>query len=446
MPMPAEQPAIRHRLPTKFVHRVLGFCVAWGICALLVNTWLVQGLWAPVIVASGSMAPRLLGSHRHWQCAGCGRDFNCLAESLPGAGVPVICPNCGAHNSIDAGADRPGTRVWIDQYSLTWRPITRWETVVFRNPENPGTLCVKRVVGLPGETVQLSDGNVWIDGQVARKTAAQQTAMAVPVYETPVVRRSNRELEQRWEIDARRQWSQSNGRFVHRRGSPPTGNAPIEFKDRIDWLTYRHRETFVAQGQPDVTVILDASPCDQAESRVLNPVPDLIMRCGLRASSPGLVYVRAQAGGDELVLELNVATGNGTLRHNGESRAAIAAAQFPFARRAQLDFVLADHQLQLAIDNRLLAAYSYVPTAIDDSGRSQAIAIGAKMADIEVDHLQILRDVYYLPAVSQGEQCSYQLGPKQYFVLGDNSPHSSDSRNWLQGVSASLIVGRPIAW
>ena len=41
----------------------------------------------------------------------------------------------------------------------------RWEVVVFRPPENPATVWVFRVVGLPRETVSFSEGKIVIDGQ-----------------------------------------------------------------------------------------------------------------------------------------------------------------------------------------------------------------------------------------------------------------------------------------
>ena len=39
--------------------------------------------------------------------------------------------------------------------------------VVFRCPTDAAQLCVKRVVGLPGETIKLFDGVVHVDGEVA---------------------------------------------------------------------------------------------------------------------------------------------------------------------------------------------------------------------------------------------------------------------------------------
>ncbi|MEK7452421.1 MAG: signal peptidase I [Patescibacteria group bacterium] len=47
---------------------------------------------------------------------------------------------------------------------LTWRtraPV-RGEIVVFRYPRDPSQYFIKRVIGLPGETVQVSDGHVTI--------------------------------------------------------------------------------------------------------------------------------------------------------------------------------------------------------------------------------------------------------------------------------------------
>jgi signal peptidase I len=41
----------------------------------------------------------------------------------------------------------------------------RWDVVAFRGPEDPKINYCKRLVGLPGETVTIHDGAVWIDGK-----------------------------------------------------------------------------------------------------------------------------------------------------------------------------------------------------------------------------------------------------------------------------------------
>jgi signal peptidase I len=66
----------------------------------------------------------------------------------------------------------------------------------------------------------------------------------------------------------------------------------------------------------------------------------------------------------------------------------------------------------------------------------------------------VLRDIYYITAVDVGSNgqiieeptLSFPLGPDQFFVLGDNSAASKDSRLWLEGhhVDRSLLVGRAL--
>jgi signal peptidase I len=41
----------------------------------------------------------------------------------------------------------------------------RWAAIVFRHPEDPAVVYVKRLVGLPGEKVEIRDGAVWINGE-----------------------------------------------------------------------------------------------------------------------------------------------------------------------------------------------------------------------------------------------------------------------------------------
>ena len=45
------------------------------------------------------------------------------------------------------------------------RSPERWAAIVFRHPENRDMIYVKRLVGLPGERVEIRDGSVWINGE-----------------------------------------------------------------------------------------------------------------------------------------------------------------------------------------------------------------------------------------------------------------------------------------
>ncbi|MCR5687063.1 MAG: signal peptidase I [Lachnospiraceae bacterium] len=54
--------------------------------------------------------------------------------------------------------------VLIDKISYRFRDPKRFDIIVFRQ-SGTGEELVKRVIGLPGETVQITDGVIYIDGE-----------------------------------------------------------------------------------------------------------------------------------------------------------------------------------------------------------------------------------------------------------------------------------------
>jgi len=50
----------------------------------------------------------------------------------------------------------------IDEITYRFRTPVRGEIVVFRYPQNPQEHFIKRIVGLPGEKVEIKDGQVYI--------------------------------------------------------------------------------------------------------------------------------------------------------------------------------------------------------------------------------------------------------------------------------------------
>ncbi|MDP3837136.1 MAG: signal peptidase I [bacterium] len=50
----------------------------------------------------------------------------------------------------------------IDEISYRFRPVVRGEVVVFRYPLNPQEYFIKRIVALPGESVQIKDSELII--------------------------------------------------------------------------------------------------------------------------------------------------------------------------------------------------------------------------------------------------------------------------------------------
>ena len=72
-----------------------------------------------------------------------------------------------------AAVDCNGDRVLVQKFLYDFRRPRRWEVAVFHFPQEPTQAYVKRVVGLPGESVQLSSGDVYIDGKIARKSSQE---------------------------------------------------------------------------------------------------------------------------------------------------------------------------------------------------------------------------------------------------------------------------------
>lgn len=66
---------------------------------------------------------------------------------------------------MPALADQERIFVNIFAYRLGLAEITRGDTVVFRFPQDPSKHYIKRVIGLPGDVVEVRDGKVVLNGK-----------------------------------------------------------------------------------------------------------------------------------------------------------------------------------------------------------------------------------------------------------------------------------------
>jgi signal peptidase I len=77
------------------------------------------------------------------------------------------------------------TGQWVLVNKLVYRvhPPERGDVIVFRSPHNRESNLIKRVTGLPGESVELRDGTVYI-----RRTDGEVVALAEPYIPNPDTR------------------------------------------------------------------------------------------------------------------------------------------------------------------------------------------------------------------------------------------------------------------
>src|SRR3972149_2101670 len=60
-------------------------------------------------------------------------------------------------------------RIFINKFVYEFEPIERGDVVVFRYPRDPRKSFIKRVVGLPGEMVEIRRGVVYVNGGALRE-------------------------------------------------------------------------------------------------------------------------------------------------------------------------------------------------------------------------------------------------------------------------------------
>lgn len=144
----------------------MGFVIG----AIVVRAFLVMGLIVPVTVDGSSMAPVLNGPQVVAVCSNCGEVTSVDASTTPPA--QVICFGCSSFVQTETQPILSGDTMWIDRTAFHLRPPQRWEVVVFQCPNDATQLCVKRVLGLPGERIAFREDNLYVNDTVIPKPLA----------------------------------------------------------------------------------------------------------------------------------------------------------------------------------------------------------------------------------------------------------------------------------
>ncbi len=482
------------------------------LAVLLFRTFAAEGY----MISTGSMAPHLLGFHKRVECPTCHFTFpfgvaydtdeaDVSAAEIDQSRTHAVCPNCGQRGiNLTQVPRNHGDQLLVFKPAFGFRPPQRWEVVVFRNPGNPREAYVKRAVGLPGERIQIIDGDVYADGRLCRKNLETQRHLRVPVYSHHHQPQDEEETRPRWSPIAAspvgsEAWT-ATGEAFERRNSPGQDWAWVEY---ASWVRYRgHHETAVPLEEwpedIDPTVIPPAGLKYDARSRQLscigalpasvrdkllahpapedfhaaitrlyeeshvapvsdeygyNPHDGTIVPVPMRDVMVSLQLEHADGEG-EFAIEMTDGNANFTCvfdlkrravrlyAANHEDAVAEGGLSPEFGRSpATVEMSLFDQQVCVAVDGHELLTPWVFSTPQNTPHPRFPVRFGAQGLDVRVAELIVYRDVYYTGTRSRNAiQNPYQLGEHQLFVLGDNSPVSHDSRRWNNGAVDTSLL------
>ncbi len=422
-----------------------------AIAAALLIRWAVI---EPFKIPTGSMAPTLAGTHRTIKCPNCGFKFK-LDRNLDTA----ICTNCLAH--VDAFKNRK----WKGDRILVWKFIyhmvkpRRWDVIVFlypfadvkcktcgyfqadapmdieRCPECGSTNLkrekknfIKRLIGLPGEQVFVAGGDVFINGKIARKPDRVQKQLWLPVYDMAF--KPKEIVREPW-VARSGQWQLGSDKLACK--ARPGEAAEVEFNRRVtDRVSYQGGGANYQYSSDNVVRDLRVE-FDASWSAEVGYV-DLVLGFG------GEVF--------RAVVPVGTAGGKCRLLRAGKVVREADAPGLAAGERHRFSLTHADAGVDLWLDGKHILRYEYdvLPDRHDAELASNRVAFGIDAGEAEFTSVRVARDVYYQNG-QNGLYLEYacreplQLTPDQYFVLGDNSPNSKDSRMW-RSLPKKNLLGR----
>ena len=442
-----------------------------SIVVAIILAFLFRGFVAEAfVIPTGSMAQTLRGRHMDIVCPECNYEYNTGAsiENLVG-GVPrgfilsTTCPIC--HFTLDLEKDgNPnhrsfnGDRILVSKFAYQLSEPERWDVIVFKYPGNAKQNYIKRLVGLPGETLIIRHGDIFSvdeagNEQIVRKPPFKLRSMLQVVDDTSHVAKSLKAVNwpSRWQqtdvtegegwqfIDSEARYviqASSNDRWLRYRHLAPT---------RGDWSDVLRNQLPSTLSASEGELITDYYSYNDTvsswESTGTAWVGDLAIEARFEIQSDsGEVLLDLVEGGTHYVCRINIETGEATLSatdFNGvaqpffdeEAGTKFASVSGPTKIRGQgrhrIRLANCDDQLLLWVDEKVVefaGPTTYQPPqnvkpmwSAADPGDMAPAGLSAKGASLSVSDLRISRDIYYLAQeADQRSSSEYDITPSSY--------------------------------
>lgn len=367
------------------------------------------------VVISGSMSPAVFGDHAMVECENCEYVIRlAIPEQLQGPPV-VFCPNCLVVNAMPERVEMiTGDRI----FAATLRPPRRWDIIVF--DLNGSETNTKRLIALPGETLRIMGGDVFINGKRVSKPPLMWPEMWDFVHDTSLMPHDEDAARRRLWRSARRRsrWERTD-----------TGWQCETMRDEPDLML------FDAPILAENTLRTPGVPMDAT------PVTDTYMSVRVEAmSGEGGIQLRWQHGAGDAWMRLWVDGRVELMTLDGiegsQPQVQLLPLQVSYPLEAGL--MVRDGVVYLLVDGAVAASKPLLPEDLEPARQwaranwgPTLLTIGAWKCGVELGPIRTWRDVHYTRIGNPAHSATREpltLGPDQMFVLGDNSPNSEDSR------------------
>ena len=419
------------------------------VLALTFRTYIAEAFMIP----TGSMANELMGRHKDIYCSGCGYRFKVGAteevdrntgRQIRGTQIDgVVCPNCRVVMDLTreaiAGRDWPsygGDRIIVGKYPYRMSKPNRWDVFVFMFPGNTQTNYIKRLVGMPNETLRVQYGDVFTrpldsngEFQIARKPADKILAVMQNVYDD-----DKRNLDFESKTNWPRRWVAAEGSVWETQKEKSEYHCQASSVDKINWLMYQHvvptydvllhyYQGVKPTKTPDVrpSLIMDMNAYNfnrlkngKSDPRQVSPnadqlgmhwTGDLIVECDITpATAAGKAYLQLIKGGFVFTATINLANQTVQLSISGQNGwQPKAPINISPGKKASLRFANVDQALYLWLNGKLVqfdssTEYNALDNSLPTKEDLNPARIGLEGVEAKVEHVKLFRDLYYIAA------------------------------------------------